>query len=112
MNRLSTPAVEKSTYIVTVAFTNEDGDSVIPNSGLNWSLSDLEGNIVNSRTAVALTPAATVNIILSGLDLALVDGKDTYRVLTVEGTYNSLLGGSLPIKDSVVFLIRNLRKVS
>jgi len=104
--------VEKSTYIVTVAFTNEDGDSVIPNSGLNWSLSDLEGNIVNSRTAVALTPAATVNIILSGLDLALVDGKDTYRVLTVEGTYNSLLGSSLPIKDSVVFLIRNLRKVS
>lgn len=112
MNRLSTPAVEKSTYIVTAAFTDEDGNSIIPNSGLNWSLSDLEGNIVNSRTAVALTPAATVNIILSGLDLALVDGKDTYRVLTVEGTYDSLLGNDLPIKDSVVFLIRNLRKVS
>ena len=112
INKLTTVANEKSTFVITVAFTDEDGDPVIPKTGLNWSLTDLNGAAVNSKTAVAITPAATVNIVLSGADLALTDGRDTYRILTVEGTYDSLLGNSLPLKDSVRFLIKNLRKVS
>jgi hypothetical protein len=114
MSKITTPiAIEKSTYVITAAFTDEDGDPVVPNSGLNWTLTDLTGTVVNSRSAVTIAvPAASVSIVLSGLDLALADGKDTYRILTVEGTYNSALGSGLPIKASVQFKIQNLIKVT
>lgn len=82
---------------------------MIPNAGLKWHLTDTEGKIINSREDVEiLTPAITVNIILSGADLEILDGRDTYRILTIEGTYNSVLGDNLPFKDSARFLLTNL----
>ena len=60
---------------------------------------------------VSITPAVNVNIVLSGLDLAISAGITSdaeARILTVEAVYNSTYGSNLPLKDSVKFYINNL----
>ena len=93
-------AVSKSSFIVTVVFLDENGLAVIPLSA-TWSLTDGEGLVINSRTAVVITPlASSVAIVLSGNDLKYSDGNQ--RVLTVTATYNSIYG-VLPLIDSLRF---------
>ncbi len=106
---LTDEAIEESTYIVTVAFTDEDDDAVIPNAPLVWTLTDMAGNVINSREDVSITPASSIDIVLSGDDLEVFDdgGLDN-RLVTVQGTYNSDAGNNLPLKDEVVFPIRRL----
>lgn len=103
-------AKEQSTYVVTVAFDDEDGNSVTPNSGLTWSLFDCDGNVVNSRGSVSISSAGTVNIVLTGNDLDLDNGSERY--VLVEGTYSSSLGTALPLKEEARFYIDNLVGVS
>lgn len=103
---LATKAVEKSTYVITIEFTDESGDPVTPNT-VTWTLSDVYGAIINSREDVTLTPTATGTIVLSGDDL-VVTNYSVERVLTVAGTYDSTYGSDLPFKDSVRFDLDNL----
>jgi hypothetical protein len=103
--RLTTKAKDKSTYIVTCSFKDENGNDVTPNT-ITWKLTDDAGNIINSRTAQTVTPAAAVDIVLSGNDLKYSDGP--VRILTVEATYNSLLGTNLPLNEEVKFNISDL----
>jgi hypothetical protein len=110
--RLTVKAVERSTFVVTAAFTDETGAAVVPNSGLTWSLYKRVGappvdTIVNSRNQVAIASASSVSIVLSGADLALTAGQTRARYVLIEGTYTSTLG-TLPIKDEVVFEIVDL----
>lgn len=117
ITRITTPATEKGTAVFTVAFTDQASAAVVPNSGLTWTLSDTLGAVVNSRSAVSLTAAATVYIVLSGSDLALSSSyAGSERVLTVEGTYNTTVGGvaqtNLPLKLECHFVIQDLVKVS
>lgn len=106
---ITTKAVEQSTYVVTVAFTDEDGDAVTPTAAA-WSLRDGNGAIVNSREDVSATPGTSIDIVLQGDDLNADDGLA--RILTVEATYNSDLGTGLPLKDEVTFTIDDLIGVS
>lgn len=109
---LKTKAVEESTYVVNAAFTDEDGAAVVPNTGLNWTLTDDHGVVINSRDAVAITPATAVDIVLKGDDLAM-SGDSVVRVVTIEGTYDSgTLGAGLPIKDRAVFDVVGLASVT
>lgn len=105
MTTLSTHAVDGSTYVVTASFTDEAGDSVVPNA-LTWSLRDGTGTIVNSRDAVSITPAASVTIVLQGDDLLYADGATRY--LTIEGDYDSTNGSGLPINAEVKISVDNL----
>lgn len=109
-----TPAVERSTYVVTAAFTDELGVAVVPNAAsLTWTLTDLAGNVVNSRTAVAITSAATITIVLHGADLALGGLlQGSARVVTIQGLYNSSLGSNLELKEQVLFEIYDLLVVT
>jgi hypothetical protein len=110
---LTTEAVERSTFVIRASFTDETGAAVVPNSGLTWTLSDVRGNVVNSREDVAITSAATITIVLHGDDLALSDAfRDAGRVLTIRGMYNSSLGASLEIADQATFVITNLFAVA
>jgi hypothetical protein len=105
---LSTLAVEKSTYPITISFFDEDGAAVVPNaSTITWSLFDSGGNVINERTNVPAVSAASITIVLSGNDLAL-GSYGSLRVLKVECLYNSDLGSNLPLKDSVSFRIEDL----
>lgn len=106
---LSTPhATEQSTYAVLVSFFDELGAPATPNAGLAWTLTDLRGAVINSRSAVTITPGTTVTIVLHGADLALSDPADNTRLIKVAGTYNSTLGSNLEIKEQVEFVIDNL----
>lgn len=105
MVTLSTNATDGSTYVVTATFTDEAGDSVVPNT-LTWSLRDGTGGIVNSRDEVSLSPAASVTIVLQGDDLLYADGATRY--LTVEGDYDSTNGSGLPLTAEVRFSVDNL----
>ena len=105
---LTARANERSTYIVDVSFWDENDVAVVPNAGLSWTLTDENGTVINGRDATAISPATTVSIVLSGLDLAIGDGLyGTQRHLLVEGTYNSSLGNNLPIKEEIVFRIND-----
>lgn len=112
--RQTTEAVEKSTYILQAAFTDEDGDAVIPDTNPTWTLTNENGTVINSRNGVSIAAASTINIVLSGNDLALEDQSRKFeiRILTVEATYDSSLGSNLPLKESTKFNVLNLKKVT
>lgn len=105
---LTKKAVEESTYVITASFFDENSEPVVPND-IAWTLTDMTGNIVNSRDAEVITPASVVYIVLSGDDLAVgSESDDRRRIVTIEGTYDSDLGSDLPIKDQVEFQIEDL----
>ena len=93
---LEVKALEDSTYVVTAAFTDEDGSAVVPNT-VTWSLKDKSGTVVNERTAVDETPASSVDIVLSGddLDPGTPDSDVGVILLTVTAPYDSALGSGL-----------------
>lgn len=110
--KLTDHATERSTYVITVAFRDETDAAVTP-SAATWTLTDRAGAVINSRSAVAITPLATsANIVLTGDDLALPDVRYRYRLVTVEYTYSSSLGAGLPGKEEVGFYIDPLQVVS
>jgi hypothetical protein len=107
ISTLTTVAREQSTYVVTCAFTDETGEPATPTE-LTWTLTDLAGAVINSRRDVAVAAedlADTVDIVLSGDDLAVSDAVQAQRLLTIEGTYTSSAGEDLPLKDAIRFNI-------
>ena len=106
---LTLRANEESTYIITAAFTDEDGVAVTPNT-LTWTLTDADGIVINDREEEVIAPAASVDIVLQGADLALQSGESlqALRILTVEGTYDSDAGTDLPIKAACKFVVEDL----
>ena len=103
-------AIEQSTYIIAVTFTNENGNSLVPDT-VAWTLTDAKGAVINDREDVSATPAATVNIVLSGDDLAIIAGSNNKRVVTIEATYNSAYGTGLPLNARATFTIEDLVKI-
>lgn len=110
---LSISANEKSTIVITVACADEDGSAVTPVSA-TWTLTDVDGTVINSRSSVSLTPAASMDVVLYGSDLAFQTGESgtVKRVLTIETTYNSDAGSNLPHKDQATFDLEDLAAVS
>jgi hypothetical protein len=106
-------AIDQSSYIVKVSFADESGTAITPTTA-SWTLTDGDGEIVNSREDVAITSlASSVYIALSGDDLvAGTTRAENLRCLVIEGTYSSsLVGGTLPVKEAVKFLIEDLPQV-
>lgn len=107
---LTKKANEESTYVIRIDFYDEDGLSLVPNTVV-WTLTDSDGTVMNSRTAVAASAAARVNITLSGNDLALPT-VDTKRILYISSAYDSLYGTNLPLNEEVEFDIEPLVNVT
>jgi len=104
---------EESTAVFTVAFTDEDGNDVTPDS-IAWSLTDDDGDVINSRDEVAAVPDTSITITLAGDDLALQDGetgRTVKRHLVIEAVYDSDTVTNSPLKEDGVFYIDNLTKV-
>ena len=111
---LSARATEESTYVVTAAFTDETGSGVIPDS-ITWTWTDDEGTVINARLDVAVAvPAISVDIVLSGADLALSAGEITrgVRAMTVKATYTSMGIAGLTLNKSLVLVVEALALVS
>jgi hypothetical protein len=105
---LSGTAIEESTFIITASFTDEDDNNVTPNA-INWTLTDADGVVINSQLDGSVTPGTSVDIVLSGDDLALAYGRTTERVLLIEGNYDSAAGTALPLRDECRFDVTNLK---
>ena len=103
---ISTHAQEKSTFVITAAFTDETGGAVTPSS-VTWTLTNRAGTVINSREDVAETPGTSVDIVLSGNDLQITDALGRDRVVTIESVYYSDLGTDLTLKDWVYFTVDN-----
>lgn len=108
--KLIIPAVEQSTYVVTIEFLDLDGVAITPKLA-QWTLRDEDNAVVNLRDAIDLpTPAATEHIVLTGDDLALPDPAEPFRYLLVEAQYDSLAyGNDLWLREEFKFKITNLR---
>jgi len=107
--KLSVPAIEESTYIVSVSFIDTEKSAVVPKVA-SWSLFDEDRAVVNSREDVNIDPlAATVSIVLTGADLALPNIEKPTRYLLVKAQYDSVLyGNDLNLKEEFRFKITNL----
>lgn len=106
---ITVKATAGSTYVITGAFTDEDGAAVAPKT-LKWTLTDLDSNVINNREEVEITtPASTETVVLSGADLALqaaeIGQNHVHRWFCFEGTYDSDLGSDLPLVEEAQFEI-------
>jgi hypothetical protein len=98
---------EKGTAVVTLAFTDEDGSTVVPTS-LAYQLMKSDGTVINNRT-FALSTFTGTEIVLSGDDLAMYGSSDSgFRILSVQGVYDSTAGSDLPLKEECKFVIDQL----
>jgi hypothetical protein len=76
---LAEAAAEEGMYSVDVYTKDTDGDYITPDA-VAWTLTDLAGTIINSRTSVAATPGNPTRITLSGDDLALASQASDYEI--------------------------------
>jgi hypothetical protein len=106
---LTEPAVERSTYIVTVTFLDSARNPTTPKL-LEWTLVDEDGAVVNSREDVNVdTPKSTESLVLSGADLALPDPVKPARHLLLHAQYDSVeYGNDLPCRQELKFKVANL----
>ena len=102
---LTAVATLKSTYVIIASFKDEFDTVVIPTS-ITWTLTDTDGVVINYRNAVPVTPASTITIVLSGLDLDYTGDVNVYRDLTIHALYNSTLGTGLPLNSTIRFMIQ------
>ena len=112
---LTTKAIEKGTYGIGISFYDENSASMTPNS-IYWTLSDIDGSVINNHSMSGITSVqASVDIVLSSLDLRISSGSTMAyesRVVTLTYIYNSDLGNNLPGTDRVKFDIINLSAIS
>ena len=108
---LTISAKDRSTYIVDIEFRDETDTLVVPTSA-TWTLSNGDGDIVNLREDVAISPiAASVIIALSAEDTAYANGR--VRYLKVHAIYDSpTAGNNLPIIDEAIFQIDDTQQVA
>lgn len=83
-----------SSAALSFAITDLSDTLVTPNTFL-WTLSELDGTDINSRSDVSETPAATNYVLLEGADLVNpgVLGNLLDKLIRIKGTYDTLVGG-------------------
>lgn len=107
---LTTRPAERGHIFIDLSFKDEDGTAVVPNA-IAWTLTDSSGVVINNRSAVAVSPLASVTIIVSGDDLAIGADGDQVRLLLVEWNYDSTVGNGVPDKTEIRFTIEDLKAV-
>lgn len=95
---------DESSAVATFTYTDEDSAAVTPAS-VTWTLTDVNGNIINSREDVSIAvPSTTNSVMLSGDDLNRDDGE--IRVITCDAVYTSATYGvGIPLRDQGQFKI-------
>lgn len=107
---ISTQSLPDNTYKITVAFTDSAGSAVTPNDGCTWTLTDTSGTTINSRSAVAITEATSVDIVLYDADLAAQGAEDDgIRLFAIDGTYDSDEGNNLTLDKTFQFVIADVQ---
>lgn len=87
-------AEEGSSFYPTIAFMDEFGAAVTP-TVLHWKLTDMFGNVINSRSQVEVaSPGTSLALALAGADLDALGNDVVSRLITVWGTYTSTAFGA------------------
>lgn len=111
--KLSTSAIEESSYGVTITFYDSSGSVVTP-ATLYWTLETRSGTVINSRTAVEVTSITNpYTIVLSGNDLALQNSNSQVetRLLIVYGTADdATLGSGSAFRFGILFDIDSINR--
>lgn len=101
-------AKEQGSFLVNHTFLDLSGTAVTP-STITWSLSDRDGNIINSREDESYTPSAeNFNVVLEGDDLVLGDPDDNIRIVTINAVFTDPTYGAKPYIEEIRFYIDNL----
>lgn len=122
-SELKTRATEQGTLILE-GTAMVGTSAVVPNGNVLWTLTKMDGTVINSRQDVSTTPSGSlITIALSDNDLQMFSDdpvqsvrlgttvarlKVGKRVLLVEFTYNSSAGNNLPVKDQVFFQVEEV----
>jgi len=102
--KLTCLAEKDNAIIVTIAFEDEDGNAVTPEDPCTWTWSHPDGTVINGRTGVAIVEATSVDIMLTGDDLAARGANDDgFRYLLIEGQYIS--GGETFDLDRTIIVV-------
>lgn len=106
-------AKEESTYMINLAFNEEDGGSATTKGRVVWQLLSLISGSLSTIATGSTTATAGTDIVLSGSDLDLFTGESNHglRLFEVATTYDSSLGSDLSLKGGVRFLVDNLGSV-
>jgi hypothetical protein len=111
--KLTTHADERSSYILIVNFYDENGAAATPLSAV-WTLTDLNGVVVNGRKQVEISPLKAASYIpLRGMDLGIergFTGKELDRMVLIEATYSSEFG-VLPLNGECRLTIDKLKAI-
>ena len=103
--RIIATAGEESSIAFGYSLTGLINEAVTPDS-FTWTLTDVDGVVINSRLDQAVTPASETFVLLKGDDLKN-DRTSNERILTVKAIYDSELGGvpqlNLPLTDELHF---------
>lgn len=104
-------ADEESTLTLVVKITTALGVAATPTAGF-WTLSNRDGDIINSRENVVISPlseAMTIN--LAGDDLQIEDqtSKREYRLFTVISDRGD---AALPQTIQTPFWVKNLKVIT
>lgn len=104
MIELKKRAEDSSTYGAEFTLYDSTDQTVTPNT-VKWSLYDANGNIVNSRNAVNVSPASPVTIVLTGDDLAVTGADEDVRYLRIYGTYDGSLGNDFAYSEELMIIV-------
>lgn len=99
---------EKGEISIIMSFIDDNGVARTPTSA-SWTLSKVDGTIVNSREDVTInSPTSGETVVLSGSDTAILDDLNAEeRIFTLKWVY-----GGITTYEPVKFFVDNLVTVS
>ena len=94
---------ENGSYLIEIKFKDENNKWKIPYN-LTWTLTDLQGNIINNCENVEISnPDNTIYISLNGDDLT-----PGWKIVTLKGKYDSTNAPQLNIRETFRFYVTDL----
>jgi len=105
-------ATEEGGCGVKINLFDTDGTTAItPTADPKWALTNVAGEVINSRESETIAAGESVTPNLSGPDLALPEGKESARFVIVTGIYDSLtLGDDTKFVHQHKFYIKPVQK--
>lgn len=103
---------ERSSCGIDIVFRGFRGVLFTPKT-CQWTLSDIDGNVINERYQVEITPTTSeYTISLAGADLPYKEKASGEIRLQVEGTYdNAILGNDQPFGEELRIFVQNRTEV-
>jgi len=108
---LSVRPAEKGTAVITIIPKDEAGNVLTLDDLIDpqWQLMRMDGSVVNGRTFANSNGVASLEVVLTGEDLALVAVKESgKRHFSFQARYNSSLGSGLHLTAEVAFVIQDI----